>query len=83
MAIKLNIQTWTINQSGKQDQYTYDTLKIKESKGKRLYLTAIKDGMRMTTVIKTMKFEEGKIYISFGKAKHEIGSYEEVASWLK
>jgi hypothetical protein len=80
MAIKLNIHTWTIEQSGKQDQYVYDSLKIKESKGKRLYMTAIKDGMRMTTVIKTMKFEEGKIYISFGKVKHEIGTYEEVAA---
>jgi hypothetical protein len=27
-----------------------------------------------------MKFEEGKIYISFGKVKHEIGTYEEVAA---
>jgi hypothetical protein len=79
MTIKLNINTWTINQSGKQDHYEYDSLKIKESKGKRLYLTGIKNGIRMTTVIKTMKFEEGKIFISFGKVKHEIGTYEEVA----
>jgi hypothetical protein len=28
-----------------------------------------------------MKFEEGKIYISFGKVKHEIGTYEEVVAW--
>jgi hypothetical protein len=80
MTIKLNIHTWTIEQSGKQDQYSYDSLNIKESKGKRLYLTAIKNGMRMTTVIKTMKLEEGKIIISFGKVKHEIGTYEEVAA---
>jgi hypothetical protein len=80
MTIKLNIHTWTIEQSGKQDQYMYDSLKIKESKGKRLYLTAIKEGMRMTTVMKTMKFEEGKIFISFGKVTHEIGTYEEVVA---
>jgi hypothetical protein len=80
MTIKLNIHTWTIEQSGKQDQYTYDSLRIKESKGKRLYMTAIKNGIRMTTVIKTMKFEDGKIIISFGKVKHEIGTYEEVAA---
>jgi hypothetical protein len=80
MTIKLNIHTWIIKQSGKQDQYTYDSLRIKESKGKRLYMTAIKNGIPMVTVIKTMKFEDGKIYISFGKVKHEIGTYEEVAA---
>jgi hypothetical protein len=80
MTIILNIHTWTINQSGKQDQWSYDSLKIRESSGKRLYLTAIKDGIRMTTVIKTMNFQDGKIYISFGKVKHEIGTYEEVAA---
>jgi hypothetical protein len=80
MTIKLNIHTWTIEQSGKKEQYSYDSLTIKESKGKRLYMTAIKNGMRMTTVIKTMKFEEGKIYVSFGKVKHEIGTYEEIAA---
>lgn len=80
MTIKLNIHTWEIKQKGKQDQYEYDSLIIKESKGKRLYLTAIKNGMRMTTVIKTMKFDNGKIYLSFGKVKHEIGTYEEVSA---
>ncbi len=80
MTIKLNIHTWTINQSGKQDQWEYDTLFIRESKGKRLYLTAIKNGINMTTVIKTMKLEEGKIILSFGKNKIEIGTYEEVAA---
>lgn len=80
MTIKLNIHTWTIEQSGKQDQYSYDSLQIRESSGKRLYMTAIKNGIRMTTVIKTMKFEEGKIIISFGRVKHVIGTYEEVAA---
>jgi hypothetical protein len=28
-----------------------------------------------------MKFEEGKIFISFGKVTHEIGTYEEVVAW--
>ncbi|PAD70687.1 hypothetical protein CHH83_02465 [Bacillus sp. 7586-K] len=80
MKIILNIHTWEIKQSGKKDQYVYDSLRIKESKGKRLYLTAIKNGIRMVEVIKTMKFEEGKIIVSFGKVKHEIGTYEEVAA---
>lgn len=80
MKIKLNIHTWLINQSGKKDQYEYDSLKIKASKGKRLYLTAFKNHMPMVEVIKIMKFEEGKIYISFGKNKYEIGTYEEIAA---
>lgn len=79
MKIKLNIHTWEIKHYGQQDQYKYDLLKVKESKGKRLYLTAVKDGMQMTTVIKIMKFEKGKIYLSFGKNKVEIGTYKEVA----
>jgi hypothetical protein len=80
MKIKLNIHTWQIEQSGKKDQYTYDSLKIKASKGKRLYLTAFKNNMPMVEVIKMMKFENGKVYISFGKVKHEIGTYKEVAA---
>jgi hypothetical protein len=79
MTIKLDIHTWIIEKPGKQDQYTYDTLKIKESKGKRLYMTAIKNGMKMVTVMKTMKFEDGKIFVSFGKNdKMEIGTYTEI-----
>lgn len=83
MKIKLNIHTWIIEHNGKQDQYEYDTLKIKESKGKRLYLSAIKNGMRMTTVTKIMKFENGKVYITFGKDKIEIGTYEEIPAASK
>jgi hypothetical protein len=80
MKIKLDIHTWSIDQSGTHEGYEYNQLKIKESKGKRLYLTAIKDGMRMVTLSKVMKFEEGRVYLSFGKNKVEIGTYTEVAS---
>jgi hypothetical protein len=74
--ITLNIHTW----SGTYEGYKYNQLKIKESKGKRLYLTAIKDGMRMITLTKVMKFEEGKVLLSFGKNKIEIGTYEEAVA---
>lgn len=80
MTIILNIHTWLINQSGKQDQWSYDSLQVSRTQGKRIYLTAIKNGVRMTSVIKTMKFEDGKIILSFGKVAHEIGTYEEVSA---
>lgn len=79
MTIKLDIHTWEFNQTGEHNGYTYDQLRINESKGRKLYLTAIKNGMRMVTVSKIMKFEDGKIFISFGKNKIEIGTYKEVA----
>lgn len=71
------IQTWEFKQQGKTiEGYEYDTLKIKSSSGKRLYLTGIKNGIKMAEVIKTMKFEDGKIVLSFGKNEIEIGTYE-------
>ncbi|GLI82351.1 hypothetical protein ANABIO32_00370 [Rossellomorea marisflavi] len=78
MTIKLDIHTWTIDHSGTHEGYKYDQLKINNSSGKRLYLTAINKGMRMVTVSKLMKFEEGKVLLSFGKNKIEIGTYQEV-----
>ena len=61
----------------KLEQRTLDGIKFKYNKGKRLYFTGIKNGIRMCEVIKTMQFnEENKeIYIKFGKQSIVIGSY--------
>lgn len=79
MKIKLDIHTWTLKQEGSTMGYKYDELRIKESSGQRLYLTAMRDGMRIITVSKMMKFEDGRVYLSFKGKKVEIGTYEEVA----
>jgi len=78
MKIKIDIHTWTIKEAGSMNGYKYDSLRIKESSGHRLYLTGMRDGMRIITVTKMMKFEDGKVYISFKGKKIEIGTYEEV-----
>ena len=80
MSINININSWIIEHTGTHEGYAYDKLQIKESSGHRLYLTTIKNGMRMNTMIKIMKLEEGKVYLSFNKKKIEIGTYKEVAA---
>lgn len=75
--ITVTIHTNTIQHQGEHDNYTYDELRLKESSGKRLYFMAIKNGIRMVTVPKVMQLKDNKVYISFGKVKYEIGTYEE------
>ena len=58
MSINININSWIIEHTGTHEGYAYDKLQIKESSGHRLYLTTIKNGMRMNTMIKIMKLEE-------------------------
>ncbi|MCC9021795.1 hypothetical protein [Bacillus nakamurai] len=78
--VMVMIHTNTLEHNGVYEGFKYNELKLKETKGKRLYYTAIKNGLRMITVPKLMKLEEGKVFVSFGKIKYEIGSYEEVTA---
>lgn len=82
MTIKINVtlHTQNIQHTGKHEGYSYNELKLNETSGKRLYFTAINNGMRMVTLIKNMVFKEGKVFVTFGKTKYEIGTYEEVTS---
>ncbi|UUV25891.1 MULTISPECIES: hypothetical protein [Lysinibacillus] len=81
MANKINVllHTNNIQHNGKYEEYSYNELRLNETSGKRLYFSAIKNGMKMITIIKNMQFMDGKVYVSFGKVKYEIGSYEEVS----
>ena len=82
MTTKINVllHTQNIQHAGKHEGYSYNELKLNNTSGKRLYFTAIKNGMRMVTLIKNMILDEGKVFVSFGKKKYEIGTYEEVSS---
>lgn len=81
MANKINVllHTNNIQHNGKHEGYSYNELSLNETSGKRLYFSAIKNGMKMITLIKNMQFMDGKVYVSFEKVKYEIGSYEEVS----
>ncbi|MCY7679871.1 MULTISPECIES: hypothetical protein [Bacillus] len=78
MAINVTIHTSVLNHSGVCEGYKYNKLKLKETGGRRLYFAAINNGIRMTTLRKLMKLENGQVFVSFGNKKYEIGSYEEV-----
>lgn len=81
--MKSNIHLYSseIKQEGKTSSgYAFDTLKLKHTRGHRLYFTGVKNGTPMQEVIKVMKLENGKVYLSFGKEKIEIGTYEEVVA---
>lgn len=79
--VELDIHTTIFKQEGKTESgYAYDTIKLVRYSGHRMYCTGIKNGIPMQEVRKTMQLEDGKIYLSFGKKKIEIGTYsEEVA----
>ncbi|WP_017696854.1 hypothetical protein [Bacillus subtilis] len=78
--IMVMIHTNTLEHNGVYEGYKYNELKLKETSGKRLYYTAIKNGLGMITVPKIMKLQEGKVFVSFGKTQYEIGSYKEVTA---
>lgn len=81
--INVHIHSSEIKQNGKtRDGYSYDTLRIKHTSGRRVYYTWMKNEIPMQEVVKVMQLNEGKVYLSFGKKKIEIGTYEKVAVWL-
>ncbi len=82
MANKINVllHTNNIQHNGMHEGYSYNELRLNETSGKRIYFTAIKNGMKMITVIKNMQFIDGKVLVSFGKKKYVIGTYEEVSA---
>lgn len=55
---------------------TYDGFIINRTSGKRVYMQTVKDGILQNSFFKTMKFENGNVFINFGKDKIKIGSYK-------
>jgi hypothetical protein len=55
----------------------FDHIKVKTFSSSRVYIAAIKDGLKLMEIGKQMNFKEGNVYITFGKKKINIGTYEE------
>ena len=57
----------------------YDGFIIDRTSQRRVYCTATKSGIKYTTIMKTMQFDNSEnVYLKFGKNKVVIGSYKEV-----
>ena len=65
-----------------KDSYGYiremDSFRINYTSGKRVYITPIKDGMKITEIAKNMIFDNGLINLKQGKQIITIGTYEEI-----
>ncbi|MCF8568008.1 hypothetical protein LLE49_25110 [Alicyclobacillus tolerans] len=53
-----------------------DGFKVDYSRGKRVYLVTIKDGIRLSTIAKTMQFANGNVLVKFGSKPVKIGTYQ-------
>lgn len=53
-----------------------DHFKINYTSGKRVYLTAIKNSLRLTRISKKMILDNGKASVKFGNQEITIGTYE-------
>ena len=53
-----------------------EAFRVQYTRGKRVYLTAISNGLNASTFYKTMKFEDnGDVTIGLGKERIKIGEY--------
>lgn len=76
---KFSVKFTHTNDFGQKREY--DSIAIQETSQSRVYCTAIKNGMKYTTIAKKMQFDDdGNVYLKFGKNKVIIGTYEEVAA---
>ncbi|PGT90003.1 hypothetical protein [Bacillus thuringiensis] len=79
MAIQITLDAKEFAHKGLHNGRKYDQLRVKSASNGRIYFSTVKEGMRMSTMAKQMQLEEGKVYVSFGKAgKLVIGTYKEV-----
>ena len=64
-----------------KDDYGYkremDSFKINYTSGKRVYITPIKDGRKITEIAKNMIFNNGLINLKQGNQIVNIGTYTE------
>jgi hypothetical protein len=75
--ITLDLNLSKIPHTGTHEQRQYQAFKVSYTKGKRAYITLIKDGYNLCSVAKLMQFKEGNVLLSFGKEKINIGTYSE------
>lgn len=53
----------------------FDSFLVKNTKNKTMYITVLKNQMKMSTIAKRMNFDNGNVSISFGKKKIIVGKY--------
>ena len=82
--VELNSKYFPIKFSAVNDfglKNDYEGIEINYTSQSRVYCTAIKNGMRYSTVIKKMLFDNnGNVYLKFGKEKVIIGTFKEVVA---
>jgi len=84
MAIKLDLNMNVIKYEFKAEsdfgfKRHCEGFRVQYTSGKRVYITAISEGMNFTTLQKNMRFEDnGNVELSFGKDSVKIGEYATV-----
>ncbi|MBX9158355.1 hypothetical protein [Bacillus cereus] len=79
MAAQITLDAKEFKHTGVYNGNKYDTLRFKSASNGRIYFFTVQNGMRMSTMAKQMQLEDGKVFVSFGKAgKVYIGTYTEV-----
>lgn len=74
--INVTLSANQFNWSGEYNDKQYTSLKVNHISNGRVYFTTINNGMRLSSMAKQMKLDNGQVYISFGKqGKLIIGTY--------
>ena len=90
MAIQITLSANEFNHSGTYNDKQYTSLQVNYTSKGRIYFTTIHNGMRLSTMAKQIKMENGQALVSFGKNdKLIVGTYtddsiqEEVAEVIE
>lgn len=76
--INVTLTNQEFKHEGTHNNRSYDSLRVKSISNGRIYFTIIKDQMKLSTMAKQMKLEDGNVYVSFGKeGKLFIGTYSD------
>ena len=82
--VELSGNVFNVNFSHTNDfgqKREYDGILIDNTSQSRVYCTAVKNGIKYTTIAKKMLFDNGNVFLKFGKNKVVIGTYSEVVAW--
>lgn len=78
---ELNYNTIACNHTYTNDwgmKKSFNGFKVKETSGKKVYITVLSGETKLTTIGKLMEFKQGSITIKFGKNQIVIGKYNVV-----
>lgn len=76
MTIQVTLNANEFNRTGEYNDRQYTSLRVKSVSNGRIYFFTINNQMKLTTMAKQMKCEDGIVFVSFGKNdKLGIGTY--------